>query len=208
MRPRSLAAVSGVLALQKYCSEFQPTTGIPFAASAPATSLSMPAQPPSPERMTASVFPAPLAGTSTSGRPATDGVPFGAGGDAAAAAPFAAPFSPTMLWKASLNCGAHLLVFEKPWPTSGSSTVREFFTWAVYLTTSSLKQTWSIVPWKATHGCSRVEVGRKTTPFPLGPGSLAMPWPAQKGCASGRSGQKPMLIAPLKVEGGACASAA
>ena len=47
---------------------------------------------------------------------------------------------------------------------------RAFFTWAVYLTTSSLLQTWSIVPWKAIHGCFRVEVGRKMSPFPLGPG--------------------------------------
>src|SRR5690349_3279704 len=104
MRSRSFDATSGGLALQKYCSEFQPTTGIPFAASAPATSLSMLAQPPSPERMTASVFPSfPLAGTSTSGRPATDGTPFGEGEDeAAAAGAFPAPFSATMLWKASL----------------------------------------------------------------------------------------------------------
>src|SRR3954454_9211827 len=110
MRSRSFAATSGGLALQKYCSEFQPTTGIPFAESAPATSLSMLAQPPSPERMRASVVPPfPLAGTSTSGRPATDGTPLAAGPDAAAgAALFAAPVSPTMLLKASLNCGAHL----------------------------------------------------------------------------------------------------
>src|SRR5947208_14701139 len=98
MRSRSLAATSGGLRLQKYCREFQPTTGIPFAESAPATSLSMLAQPPSPERMTARVVPPfPLAGTSTSGSPATDGTPLAAAPDGAAAVPLAAPFSPTVL---------------------------------------------------------------------------------------------------------------
>src|ERR1700710_424668 len=87
MRSRSLAATSGVLALQKYCKEFHPTTGIPCAESAPATSLSMPAQPPSPDRMTASIFPpCDLAGTSTSGRPATEGTPLAEAAPAGGAA--------------------------------------------------------------------------------------------------------------------------
>src|ERR1700724_960849 len=58
MRCRSAAAPSGVRAFQKYCSEFSPTTGTPLPARTFATSWSMPAQPPSPETITASRSPA------------------------------------------------------------------------------------------------------------------------------------------------------
>src|SRR4051794_25824574 len=65
---RSCEALSGVRFVQKYWSAFSPTTGIPSPARTFEISLSIAAQPPSPETKTTSVSDAPrVAGTSTSG---------------------------------------------------------------------------------------------------------------------------------------------
>ena len=49
---RSRAALSGVRFVQKYCSEFTPTTGIPFEARIAEIDLSIFAHPPSPDTKT------------------------------------------------------------------------------------------------------------------------------------------------------------
>src|ERR1700760_2340362 len=65
---RSREASSGVRFFQKYCRALSPAVGMPFAASTLEISLSMKAQPPSPETKTTSVSEVPcVAGTSTSG---------------------------------------------------------------------------------------------------------------------------------------------
>ncbi|KAG0736218.1 hypothetical protein G6F24_018432 [Rhizopus arrhizus] len=64
-----------------------PTTATPCSLSDDATSLSRPAQPPSPETNTASVSPLPVAGTSTTGRP------FSAAGGGARLTPACAPIT-------------------------------------------------------------------------------------------------------------------
>src|SRR3954470_10763429 len=77
---RSRDAVSGVRFVQKYCSAFRPTTGMPSAAITFEISRSIAAHPPSPETKTTSVSDVPrVAGTSTSGS-------FGVAADAAVAA--------------------------------------------------------------------------------------------------------------------------
>src|ERR1700737_2079059 len=66
---RSRAAESGGRFVQKYCNAFRPTTGMPFSARTFDISLSIFAQPPSPDTNTTSVSEAPfVAGTSTRGR--------------------------------------------------------------------------------------------------------------------------------------------
>src|SRR5258708_8613366 len=63
---RSLAAVSGLFFVQKYCRAFNPATGMPVAASTEEISLSILAQPPSPLTKTTSVSELAPAGTATS----------------------------------------------------------------------------------------------------------------------------------------------
>ncbi len=121
----------------------------------------MEAQPPSPERMTARVSPwGPVAGTSTSGRSFTLcglAEAGGAGGAVSSA-------------KAFLNWGIQWRCTEKPCPTLGSITT---FAPPILSTKARVAgglQTWSMVPWKATHGSGICGVGRKSTPGPLGSG--------------------------------------
>ena len=160
IRARSAAATSGVRAVQKYLSVLRPTTGTPRAASAPATSWSRPAQPPSPVRITANSSAVSAttaaAGTSTSGRSRTSGSVTGSG--AARAVSFA---------KVARNWGNQLRSTEKPWPTFGSQTSSAADVPAAKLRVAVGSHTWSASPWNTAHGVVLWVACLNNTPFTI-----------------------------------------
>src|SRR6187399_2525126 len=114
---------------------------MPFAASAVATFLSRPAQPPSPDNSTAKVSPEPSALTSISGRSERLA---GGGGSAVASA------APANLSYAERNCGSQSFSAVYQCDTPGSSTNCAPETRATNVRAAAVLQTLSREPCKAT----------------------------------------------------------